>query len=621
MTSGNSINPMFNDDLWFVAKPSPATANLAIPDSQPKLQTNPAERIFPQNVQYSGDIFEKPNNNILKDNILKVSDGGKYNIFSVMTQRINHAIRCINDYIDQLDIITRFSTPDNSLLISEIAEEYDKAINNNPVNDAFYRLTGLEYNEENAEKFINGKIKLKIELTAEEYTKKELKLPPVEPYISEYYLNQKVLENMKNARTEMNKSETIKYNIIKSKISSEYQTKLVNALKNGQLLQDNSDNKTTVLESLYKILTTPRADNLDGKQIVEECIDILDNPYVITQSAEDIPEEYQEECTERLVAHEMKMYERRLEDYNKSVAEMLTLQADFEKMTPEAQRLTMEQMSAPIPSPIIITEETARNSVEQRQDELFNYRNVNTCAAASIEFYLASQHPAQFFKMVEELTSEQKSFMKNVNWNNLNNENFHTDCTIIDKKNAIVKITADENAYLLAKIQTKHKDENERSIVDIIMQSTIMNLGSGGTYESIGDRYGLTSYKCYDFAESGLKAEMAEFVLDILCDDNIECSIYKDYDYKANKLKDMYNPADIKNEILDALNRKGSVVAGFCWNDAITGICGHEITIIGYTTNMNGDGFFIIQDSDDSESKPALWEEKSCLEMLHHAFI
>jgi len=322
---------------------------------------------------------------------------------------------------------------------------------------------------------------------------------------------------------------------------------------------------------------------------------------------------------------EIEKLRQELSKYDSSYKNIIDIDfyAELEEITEENTRLKVKSTSSNVDGDyeLIITEETARNSVEQRQDELFNYRNVNTCAAASIEFYLASQHPAQFFKMVEELTSEQKSFMKNVNWNNLNNENFHTDCTIIDKKNAIVKITADENAYLLAKIQTKHKDENERSIVDIIMQSTIMNLGSGGTYESIGDRYGLTSYKCYDFAESGLKAEMAEFVLDILCDDNIECSIYKDYDYKANKLKDMYNPADIKNEILDALNRKGSVVAGFCWNDAITGICGHEITIIGYTTNMNGDGFFIIQDSDDSESKPALWEEKSCLEMLHHAFI
>ena len=84
--------------------------------------------------------------------------------------------------------------------------------------------------------------------------------------------------------------------------------------------------------------------------------------------------------------------------------------------------------------------------------------------------------------------------------------------------------------------------------------------------------------------------------------------------YKNGAINNIYKKEDIKNEILDALNRNGSVVAGL--------IIGHEITIIGYTKNMNGDGFFIVQDSDDFEpQKPTIEEENKFLEELHHAFI
>ena len=56
--------------------------------------------------------------------------------------------------------------------------------------------------------------------------------------------------------------------------------------------KNNSDDKSSVLDNLHKILKEERDHGLDGKTILKECLDIINNPYVITQTCEDIPDEY-----------------------------------------------------------------------------------------------------------------------------------------------------------------------------------------------------------------------------------------------------------------------------------------------------------------------------------------
>ena len=618
-----SSQPAINQDSLFIKKL----------DSVQK-----AYRVFPKNVEYSLDIYEKQEKSKSDNEVLfKASDGKSYDILFHLMQRGEYADKTFYESRQEMGFWQRltksFQTGINKVKFRKFTNNLYEILNSQPVEKAFKELTGFEYTSENAEKFLKGELKLKIESVTEKYIGKEMKnIPPIAPHISEYYVNKKNHTDMKNSRTELSENEIKKYDGVKNSISAEHQTKLENALKNGQLLQDSPDDETTVLESLHKILVEPRAGKLDNKQILEECIDILDNPYIITQQAEDIPEEYQKECTERLVAHEMQTYEKRLENYNKTLTNKPELQSEFKGLIPIAKKMNNKQISAPISAPKVITEEYARDSIiEPIKEDLFEFRHLGTCAASSIEFYLASQHPAQFFKMVEALTSKEQSFNKNIDVKKLNCtigiplnkdvsdtfrlDDFNTKYTIVDKNIANVKIAPDENAYLLAEIQTKYKDEGERSIVDIIMQSTIMNLGTG-SYESIGDRFGITSYECYDFAECGLTQDKSNYVLNILTDDNLKNYIYKIIDF--DKIDAPYKKEDIKNEILDALNKRGSVVAGYIWGERNNG---HEITIIGYTTNINGDGFFIIQDSDDWKSEPELFEENDFLEMLHHAFI
>ena len=46
---------------------------------------------------------------------------------------------------------------------------------------------------------------------------------------------------------------------------------------------------------MHKILKEERDQGLDGRTVLKECLDIIANPYVITQTAEDIPKEYKKQ--------------------------------------------------------------------------------------------------------------------------------------------------------------------------------------------------------------------------------------------------------------------------------------------------------------------------------------
>ena len=148
------------------------------------------------------------------------------------------------------------------------------------------------------------------------------------------------------------KDEKKKYKeLMEELVNPQYKRKLEYALKSGQLLKNNSNDKSSVLDNLHKIVTEERDPGLDKDTILEECLDIIANPYVITQTCEDIPEEYQ-----------------------KSVIGLIT------------------------------GLDTNPKRIMETKWELDNM-HTGTCPAASIEFDLATKHTAEFFRLVEGLTS------------------------------------------------------------------------------------------------------------------------------------------------------------------------------------------------------------------------
>ena len=57
-----------------------------------------------------------------------------------------------------------------------------------------------------------------------------------------------------------------------------------------------------------------------------------------------------------------------------------------------------------------------------------------------------------------------------------------------DYDNANLTFAPDKNAIVRARIQTTNRDPNERSALDVLMQSTFMQVGSQQTYDTLSDK-------------------------------------------------------------------------------------------------------------------------------------
>lgn len=369
------------------------------------------------------------------------------------------------------------------------------------------------------------------------------------------------------------KDERKKYNALSEELDAEYKRKLDYALKSGQLLKNNSNDKSSVLDNLHKIITEDRDQGLDKVTILKECLDIISNPYVITQTCEDIPSEYQ-----------------------KQVIGLITGLS------------------------------TNPQVIRQTKWELDNM-HTGTCPAASIEFDLATKHTAEFFRMVEGLTSPKNEVVKTIKMDSLSDKSsdaiwllntFKTPHKMHGFDSAEILLKPDENAIIRARIQNHHKDKGERSIIDVLMQSTLMQLGSQQTYNSLTDKRAPNAWTQED---GGLIDFEKTYVESVVEDKNTTSVTYQEVNEDGKLTGYTKDFKTIKKELLDTLNLGHNIIIGYTWPDPENNgkLAGHEITIVGYKQNHNGEGVFICQDSDDDKAEPIEMTESFLLPKIHHA--
>ena len=214
-------------------------------------------------------------------------------------------------------------------------------------------------------------------------------------------------------------------------------------LKTGVLLNNNSNDKSSVLDNLHKMITEPRAEGLNAKTMLRDTVATIAYPYLITQQFGDIPQEYRN----------------------------LVIQANTESATNLLDRY----------------------KGSQDVDVLHS----GTCVAASTEFKLANQMPAEFARFAQELSSPKMCVEKSMNMNNLADDtvsavwllnSFEVPWDTKDLNIAKMKFAPDKNAIIRAKIQTTHKDSYERTPLDVLMQSTFMQIGSQQSYNTLTDK-------------------------------------------------------------------------------------------------------------------------------------
>ncbi len=378
------------------------------------------------------------------------------------------------------------------------------------------------------------------------------------------------------------KKEQEAFNTVSKELSGEDKKLLNGLLKSGILLKDNSDNKSTVLDNLHQIATTPRAQGLENKKILSNVIKTLAYPYSINQKLGNVPNEYKAKILQSLLDNK-----------------------DFEFNT------------------------------MYEADSKFRDLHSSTCPTACVEFNLASKHQAEFARFANDLTSPKLKTEKIVEFRNLSKNlaeavwllnAFRMPYEVIDQNRVKVTLKPDKDALTRAQIQTKHQDGLERNATDVLIQSTFMNLGSQQTYNSlIDERKG-------DFATepTGLIEFEKTFVESIVENKSTTSMLYQQVDDNMIVTGYECDFATTKSQLLDTLKRNQNIIIGITYfekdkeqpdpsrsPEAIAG--GHEITIVGAKTDKNGETVFICQDSDDEVNLPIEYPESWLLPRLHHA--
>lgn len=363
-------------------------------------------------------------------------------------------------------------------------------------------------------------------------------------------------------RTELSsKDEKNKYNTL-TKIADRDTKKQLNILlKTGVLLNADSNDNSTTLDNLYKIATTQRAMGLNNGVLLKETVSTIIDPHTITQQFGNIPPQYADKVA----------------------------------------------------------------AIAKEHANEVNVEHSGTCVASSIEFNLAQKHPAEFARFAEGLSSPNMAVQKNIKLNNLADNTldaiwllnaFEIPYEAKDFDTAKLTFAPDKNAIIRAHIQTVDKDKLERSSLDVLMQSTFMQVGSQQSYDSLTDKRAGK----FNQNDKGLIEFEKTFTESVVEDKNKISVTYQTVDENARLTGYETDFNTMKKQITDALNLGENVIIGYTQVDSNnTIINGHEITIIGVKNDKNGKLIFVCYDTDDNVSKPIEYSEDYLLPKIHHA--
>ncbi len=377
-----------------------------------------------------------------------------------------------------------------------------------------------------------------------------------------------------NFRTSLStKEEKAQYKHLTKHLDKEGKKALNYALKTGKLLSNNSNDKTTTLENLYKLSTTQRAEGMNPDILLNHTIKTIANPHLITQRFGNIPDEHKREVIDLITKGDKNLIERKLAEYE--------------------------------------------------LDDMFS----GCCVAASEEFNLATRQPAEFARFAEGLTSPKKSVQKEIKLDSLSDKTldaiwllnaFEIPYEAKDFKTAKITLAPDKNAYIREQIQENYQDRLERSPIDVLFQSTFMNVGSQQSYDTLTDKRGGK----FSNDDRGLIDFEKTFMETVVEDKSITSVTYQKVDDNQRVIGYEADYNTVKDQLLETLSKGNNIIIGYTMtdeNNVING--GHEITITASRTDENGNLYFICNDTDDDNPAPVEYLATSLIPNIHHAGI
>lgn len=363
------------------------------------------------------------------------------------------------------------------------------------------------------------------------------------------------------------KDEHDKYNEVSALLDKKTRKDLQELLKIGKLLDKSANDNSTTLDNLYKIATQPRVEGLDKEKILRDVISTIKYPFNITQKFGDIPKSLQDEV--------------------------------LSQVSKQGKNISADDLDV----------------------------KSSTCPAASIEFDLAHRMPAEFARMAAGLTSQDVCIEKTINVKDLSQgltdtiwmlNEFGTEHKLENWNTLKVVLRPDSNAIIRARIQNSYQDSDERSPIDVLMQSTFMNIGAQNTYDSIVDR----RVPKYNEDDSGLIDIEKNFAEELATGKGKVCVTYQKIDDNGRLVGYECEQHETLAHIQNTLNTGNNVIIGYTYCDEDKNVIGgHEITIIGIETDRKGNKFFVCNDTDDGISSSIKYPVQELLPRIHHAGI
>ncbi len=375
------------------------------------------------------------------------------------------------------------------------------------------------------------------------------------------------------------------YTMLMQVSSPEEQKHLDNLLKTGRLTSTKSNDSSSTLQNLYKILSEPRIRGLDSRKIYNETLKILNNPFKINQKFGDIPKY----LTGTLIANHW--FNSLTIPYNSDNSPMKTFKAiDI----PKNMKVDCS----------------------------------GTCVAASMEFNLADKKPAEYARYVAGLTSQDMCVKSKLKIDNISEsrdeakqamKDYGLEYKMFDNDTVEVCIKPDRNAIVRARVQNSFHKPTTRSALDVLMQSTFMQLGSANTYNALNDKREEESVA----DGKGLTESEKNFAETIVDSESRKTSItYQDVDDDAKLTGFNFDYNTTLNHLLKSLKRDTNIIIGITEIDNDRSIIGgHEITVIGAKQDKNGNIIFVCNDTDDDYDGPIEMPAKELIPKIHHAGI
>ena len=358
--------------------------------------------------------------------------------------------------------------------------------------------------------------------------------------------------------SELNTEDRAKFEKIAGVLPSKNLVELENLRKHGILTNKKSNDKTSTLDNLYKILTTDRAAGFDSVTLLRETIGHLNNPYLISQKSDNSVTSY----LEAIFSPKTPV----LNDKNSSTCTAACIEFDLARQEPAEFTRFVEGLT----SPALAVEKTI--DLENLADKTLD---------------------AIWLLNIFEIPHEETNFDK-------------------------IKLTLKPDDMVMLKIGLNKKNPSgQRNNIDTILQSTFMNVGSQQSYNSLTDR----RTGNFNVTERGLIEYEKTFVESVVRNKNIISVNYQKINSEGEITGYAADFQTIKSQLLDTLNLGENIVAGITQKTKKGKLRGHEIVITGAHTGEDGKTEFICYNSDLEKNVPVIYTEDYLLPKIHHAGI